>query len=309
MKTSAVLAAFAALLPAVYAHGDVTSPLPRNPGPAFGSVCGAQTLNTVQSDRFGNVQAEAQVAAGQAGFDAAKCNFFMCKGYQFADNSANVQSYTAGQVIPIAVTIRAPHTGVANVSVVNTATNSVIGQPLISFTDYASNSHAIPANNTAFSVTMPDLGTQCTTPGTCVLQWFWNAASIQQTYEACIDFTQGAAAGGAGNAPAGGSSSAAAPPATTAAPAPTTTAPAAKAPAPATTAPAAKAPAPTTPAAKAPAPSPTTPAATAPTGTAPVGNAPAGITMQDIIDHCAQAMAGMFTAKGKPTSVLKIWER
>jgi hypothetical protein len=138
-----------------------------------------------------------QVAKGQSDFDPTKCNVWLCKGYQFADNSNGVQAYTAGQVVPITVDISAPHTGVANVSIVNAQTNSVIGQPLISFTDYASNAHTIPANNTAFSITMPDVGNQCGTAGKCVIQWFWDARNIDQTYEACIDFTMGGSGGAA----------------------------------------------------------------------------------------------------------------
>jgi hypothetical protein len=153
--------------------------------------------NNQASNTQGNIQNMLQVGASQTDFDITKCPVFLCKGYQFADNSAGVQSFTVGQVVPIAITIGAPHTGVANVSVVDTATNTVIGSPLISFTDYASTAHTIPANNTAFSITIPDVGSQCATAGACVVQWFWDARSVDQTYESCIDFTVGGSGSGA----------------------------------------------------------------------------------------------------------------
>jgi hypothetical protein len=108
-----------------------------------------------------------------------------------------------------------------NVSVVNTATNLVIGKPLISWTDYTKGSWTPPTNETQFSVTIPtDLGTKCSTAGACVLQWWWDDRStflplpclsywlpflfaskfwihryslpllgIDQTFVDCVDFT------------------------------------------------------------------------------------------------------------------------
>lgn len=83
-----------------------------------------------------------------------------------------------------------PHEGPANVSIVDTATNTVIGDPLIEFESYADESLAVlPANNTAFSVTIPELAAgQCAVAGDCVLQWFWFGTAAQQTYESCVDF-------------------------------------------------------------------------------------------------------------------------
>lgn len=131
-----------------------------------------------------------QVAVSQTDYNAAACEIWLCKGYKAADNT-NVQSFSVGQVVPITFDVRAPHTGTANVSVVDTASNSVIGEPLATYSVFASNSATIPANETSFSVTIPDLGGKCTTAGDCVIQHFWNAASINQTYESCIDFTVG----------------------------------------------------------------------------------------------------------------------
>lgn len=190
-STSFVLAA----IPFVCGHGIVTSPPARAAGPAMEKVCGQQVTNQQTSDNGGNVQGELQVAQSQKDYDPTQCNLFLCKGYQFGDNTANVQTFTPGQVVPIKVAIKAPHTGVCNVSIVDTKANALIGQPLITFTDYASNSHPIPANNTDFSITMPqDLAGKCTQAGDCVVQWFWDAPDIKQTYESCVDFTMGGAA-------------------------------------------------------------------------------------------------------------------
>ncbi|CAI6087063.1 hypothetical protein V2G26_009245 [Clonostachys chloroleuca] len=186
----------AALLPLVAAHGFIKSPTPRKPGNAFKAACGEQPYYQQSSDINGNVQGILQVVGSS--LDSANCNLWLCKGFQFEDNSASVQSYALGQTIPFEITIAAPHTGIANVSVVKTSSNTIIGQPLIEFDNYASNS-GIPANNTAFSVTLPsDLSGECTTAGDCVLQWYWDAHNIDQTYEACVDFTVG---GGSGSSP------------------------------------------------------------------------------------------------------------
>jgi hypothetical protein len=77
-----------------------------------------------------------------------------------------------------------------NVSIVDTATNKAIGAPLIEFDSYADEKLAtLPANNTAFSVTMPALAAgQCGQAGQCVMQWFWFGTNAKQTYESCVDF-------------------------------------------------------------------------------------------------------------------------
>jgi hypothetical protein len=114
----------------------------------------------------------------------------MCKGAQFEDNLANVQEFAPGEVVPFKAQLPIPHEGPCNVSIIDTATNTQVGQPLLVFDSYADENLAqLPANNTAFSVTMPaDLGTQCQTPGECTIQWFWFGTSAQQTYENCVDF-------------------------------------------------------------------------------------------------------------------------
>lgn len=99
---------------------------------------------------------------------------WLCKGQQFADNAANVQVYAPGEVVPIQVDLTIPHVGSANVSVVETATNAVLGQPLLSWpSGYADEREfyagTTPADQTDFSVTIPDdLGGKCAEAGACV---------------------------------------------------------------------------------------------------------------------------------------------
>ncbi|KAI8721368.1 Chitin-binding type-4 domain-containing protein [Fusarium sp. LHS14.1] len=225
MKYAAALT----LIPLVAAHGFVRSPPPRKPGDAFKAACGEQPFYQQSSDINGNVQGIFQVVG--TGADPAKCNLWLCKGFQADDNTENVQTYSLGQEIDFDVNIAAPHTGYANVSVVKTSSNTVIGEPLIEFSNYASNA-GVDANNTAFSVTLPSsLGGDCTTAGDCVLQWFWDAPDIDQTYESCVDFVVGSGSGSGNSgsspsAPAASAPAASAPaastPAATQAPIPTT---------------------------------------------------------------------------------------
>ncbi|KAK4096860.1 hypothetical protein N658DRAFT_413748, partial [Parathielavia hyrcaniae] len=192
------------LLPLAAAHGFLASPPARRPGAAYRATCGEQPFYQQSADINGNVQGIQQVA-GSDKTDA--CNLWLCKGFVFEDNADGVQSYALGQTIDVRATIAAPHTGYANVSVVKTSTNAMIGTPLIEFQSYAANAGVAP-NNTAFSVTLPDsLGGECTAPGDCVLQWFWDAPDIDQTYESCVDFT--VSEGGGSGSPEPSSSSSA----------------------------------------------------------------------------------------------------
>ncbi|RYP61744.1 hypothetical protein DL771_010015 [Monosporascus sp. 5C6A] len=196
----AVSVGVAGLISTVSAHGAISKPAPRMPGDAMRAACGQQMTTNQLADHYGNIQGQLQVANGQADFDAGACEVWLCKGYQFDDNKDNVQSYTPGQVVPIEIEIRAPHTGTANVSIVKTSTNSIIGQPLISFEDYASTAHTIPADQKSFDITIPsNLGNECATAGDCVIQWYWDARSIDQTYESCIDFTVSGSGSGSGS--------------------------------------------------------------------------------------------------------------
>jgi hypothetical protein len=199
MKQTGTLVALAGLVSMVHGHGFVKSPQPRMPGPAMKAACGNQVEINQQSDNYGNIQGELQVARSQSDYNAEACDIWLCKGYKFDDNKDNVYSYTAGQTVDFVVDIRAPHTGVANVSVVDTATNTVIGNTLKSWTDYASTATGVSQDETNFSITIPDLGGKCSQAGACVIQWYWFAESIDQTYESCVDFTVGGSGSSSGS--------------------------------------------------------------------------------------------------------------
>ncbi len=109
----------------------------------------------------------------------------------FEDNTGLVQTFQPGQVINMTAQIPIPHEGPMNVSVISTANNTAMGDALITFDSYADEKlKVLPPNNTAFSIALPAAlpDGACTTPGDCVLQWFWFGTAAKQTYESCVDF-------------------------------------------------------------------------------------------------------------------------
>ncbi|KAG8156548.1 hypothetical protein KVR01_013652 [Diaporthe batatas] len=206
----------------VSAHGRVTSPTPRPLGAAMKAACGDQVWNMQSSDNNGNIQTMAQIGTSQSDFDAAKCHLWQCRGYQFDDaTDASVQSFTPGQKVPFVVDIAAPHSGVANVSVVDLGANAVIGDALISWDSYASTERGVQPGDENFSVTIPtDLPETCSQKGGCAIQWWWDARSIDQTYMSCVDFVVAGASGSSAPAPAPEAPAASAPAASAPAPAP-----------------------------------------------------------------------------------------
>jgi hypothetical protein len=180
---SSTIASFALFAATVLAHGNITSPPARLPGPAMEQLCGAAAVAAINADGTGPL--ENIPSSGAPG-----CDIGLCKGAQFADNVANVQSYAPGQQVDFAAVLPIPHEGPCNISIIDTATNTAVGQPLLVFDSYADENLAqLPPNNTAFSVTMPqNLAGQCQQPGECTMQWFWFGTNAQQTYENCVDF-------------------------------------------------------------------------------------------------------------------------
>jgi len=168
------LLGLAALTAQVQGHGQVTKPKARLPGDATAGVCGTTLVKFYQADETSYPEAlmRANPKGLDSAYDAKKCNLYFCKGFQFADNKANVYSYKPGEKVDFTVQIRIPHEGYANVSIVDTAANKAIGSPLFAWpSGYASGKDfpsKIPANQTAFSVTIPDLGSKCATAGACV---------------------------------------------------------------------------------------------------------------------------------------------
>lgn len=205
MKSYTVAAALTTFASSVAAHGFISSPIPRLPGAGLKAACGDGVFNTQNSDKYGNVQGSIQNLQGSH----PDCRIWQCKGVPFSD-AGEIFNYSPGQKIPMKVEIRAPHDGVANVSIVKTSSDTVIGKPLISWDKYALTSSPISQHPdwTDFDITMPDVSSECAKAGDCVIQWYWNAASIDQTYESCIDFKMG---GGSGSSPAPGNSTTPAP--------------------------------------------------------------------------------------------------
>lgn len=144
------------------------------------AACGASVAALVTADNTSHVEGMPEAAAAITNFNSTACNVFLCKGLQFADNTANVQTFQPGQVVNMLASIPIPHEGPMNVSIINTETNLAIGKPLIEFVSYADESlPQLPANNTNFNVTIPeDLGTNCTVAGTCVGSWVADASLI-----------------------------------------------------------------------------------------------------------------------------------
>ncbi|KAK3321308.1 hypothetical protein B0T19DRAFT_466656 [Cercophora scortea] len=176
------------------AHGLVQKPAARQPGDATAAACGKTMQQFYKADNTSYPEAllRSNPSGLKDGYDAKKCNLWLCKGYQFADNAARVQKYKTGDVVDFEVWIRIPHRGFANVSVVDTTTNTVIGAPLIAWAENYAAVTKPPADQTKFSVKIPELGAKCVEAGVCALQWYWFGQG--QTYESCVDFTVAAPA-------------------------------------------------------------------------------------------------------------------
>jgi predicted carbohydrate-binding protein with CBM5 and CBM33 domain len=156
-------------------HGLVQTPQTRQPGAATAAACGQTMVTFYKADNTSYPEAlmRANPSGLKDGYDAAKCNLYLCKGFQFADNTAQVQTYKPGDVVDMQVWIRIAHKGHANVSVVDTKSNSVIGTPLIAWADNYAATTSPPADQTKFSVKVPELGGKCTVAGDCVSFFFF----------------------------------------------------------------------------------------------------------------------------------------
>ena len=187
----------------VSAHGNVTSPPARLPGPAMVQACGQTATGAVMADgttpledvkdplasckccSWSELLVPRPLPSPVGIADAGVGKLDLCRGAVFADNKSRVQTFRPGQVVPMTANISIPHEGPANVSIVNTATNKIVGNMLLVFDSYADEKlKVLPPNNTQFSVTLPtNLGKQCSVAGECVLQWFWFGTAAKQTYE------------------------------------------------------------------------------------------------------------------------------
>ena len=166
---SAVVAA--TLTTTAYAHGIITTPVPRAPGAASLAACGKAVIGLIKADNTSHVEGLPEAALTDSTYNAKACNLWLCKGLQYEGDRSLVQKYKPGQKVPVHVYLRIPHAGTANVSIVETSTNTILGEQLLYWDNYANQSlPAIPANNSDFSVTIPgNIGRgKCASPGDCV---------------------------------------------------------------------------------------------------------------------------------------------
>ncbi|RYP58102.1 hypothetical protein DL769_009106 [Monosporascus sp. CRB-8-3] len=180
MRTTVADILPALLLPGLaLGHGLIDSPPPRSPGAATARACGQRIVDKIRADPTSYVEGLPELGASDPGYDAAACRLWLCKGLQFEpdDAAAKVQTYRPGQEVAVKVRLAIPHAGRANVSVVDTAADAVIGNggaPLVSWpSGYADErqfySGQTPKDQTDFTITIPeDLGGRCAEPGACV---------------------------------------------------------------------------------------------------------------------------------------------
>ncbi|KAI6781939.1 uncharacterized protein J7T54_005149 [Emericellopsis cladophorae] len=87
-------------------------------------------------------------------------NLTLCRGSQFEDNTGNILSLAAGDVLDIHIGIIAGHKpGFAilwNISVVEAVENTMVGEPLKVWEDFLSSDPTVPNNERDSSVTIPD---------------------------------------------------------------------------------------------------------------------------------------------------------
>jgi hypothetical protein len=178
-------AALLAFLPAALSHGIITTPEPRSYGAATTAACGPTLVTAVQQDNTSYVEQLNKLSTTDKGYNATACNLYLCKGLQFADNTANVQTWTAGDVVPIKIWLRIPHEGYANVSVVDTKSNMRVGEYLkIWEKGYAPGRYEsdVPLDQREFSVTVPEgLESTCAEAGDCV------SLLVVRTVDVCAD--------------------------------------------------------------------------------------------------------------------------
>ncbi|KAF2853763.1 hypothetical protein T440DRAFT_288361 [Plenodomus tracheiphilus IPT5] len=182
-----------ALLPSlVLSHGLIISPPSRPVGPSIASTCGPAVTQNIRSDNTSHVEGLPELLASTPTYQGPACNLWLCKGLQYADNANNTQLWHTGQVVPVKVWLRIPHEGSANVSIVHTKSDKIIGEMLKVWpSGYApgKTEKDAPLDQKEFSVTVPEgLEDKCAAAGDCVLQWWWYGTAAKQTYESCVDF-------------------------------------------------------------------------------------------------------------------------
>lgn len=163
---------FLTFAPTALTHGIITTPPSRRTGSTFTSLCGSSINNAVVQDNTSYVEQLTKLSTTDKGYNASACNLWLCKGLQYADNAANVQTWKAGEVVPVKIWLRIPHEGIANVSVVETKSNKAVGSYLkVWEKGYAPgrSEKDVPLEQREFSITVPEgLESTCTKAGDCV---------------------------------------------------------------------------------------------------------------------------------------------
>ncbi|KAI1814845.1 hypothetical protein GGS20DRAFT_380217 [Poronia punctata] len=198
MFSSTLLLPLATLAALVHGHGYILTPSMRMPGNTTTSACGTQVVEAILSDKTSHVEGLPEIASTDPDYDASKCNLWLCRGVQYEEDGDDApQTYALGEIVNIKINLTIPHLGSANVSVVDTKTDTIVGEgePLLLWSEgYADEllfyGDGLPANQTDFNITIPDtLEGKCAEAGECVIQWWWYGEGADQTYESCIDFT------------------------------------------------------------------------------------------------------------------------
>lgn len=162
------------LLPPASAHGYVAQPPARQAGPSTSAACGKPITDAIIRDNTSHVEGLPELAfRSDSGFDPSSCNLWLCRGIQFADNLNQTQIWSPGQSVRIKVKITIPHDGSANVSIVDTKRNEVVGYSLMVWSGGYANEReffagSLPVNNTEFNITLPDVSGRCGRAGDCV---------------------------------------------------------------------------------------------------------------------------------------------
>ncbi|KAK2775176.1 hypothetical protein FQN52_004057 [Onygenales sp. PD_12] len=166
-------------------HAVVESPAPRKPGALADELCGAAVSKVMRRDLAGPIE-----VAVKAADQDYKCNAYLCRGFRYEDNTDNLHTFHAGDIVDFHVDLVAGHRpGYANVSVIDPSTNVVIGTPLKTWEAWPVNNPGPDRDDIDFNVTIPEsLASICTEGGKCAIQWYWYSMSNSQTYESCVDF-------------------------------------------------------------------------------------------------------------------------
>ncbi|KAH8897690.1 hypothetical protein GQ53DRAFT_637985 [Thozetella sp. PMI_491] len=165
----------------VRGHARIDDPTPRGASAHYKYCC----YPKLSIDPTGPIENAVQYADADY-----NCNAYLCRGYQYGDNKDNVIDVKAGDTLHFHINLVASHKpGYANMSVVDTAANTVITalKTWDHWPDVTDGSTF--EEKTQFNITVPEgLESRCDQGGKCVMQWFWYAISNVQTYESCHDF-------------------------------------------------------------------------------------------------------------------------